>query len=430
MNEELSAQGKNKISSMDEEPSAQGKNKILSVNEELSAQQQSINPISNQQSRVQKRTRQQKRSSCYTPKWRSKIKIQPKWSIVEKSRLLEALKRYDSHNISSIVKLVGTKSEEEVQDKITSLRGVESKKCTRNRVTGPGSEKAPIEAWIDLVHEMIKHEPADYSQLIPKVLGLITRNEKFEDTGNPQFKWRNIYQFLTDITDDRLEAQKLSDIESLVVLDMMHSLGDTLLKSDTAEQRQILDFKYNLLNFKSDNPNKYEKEINIHRIAQALSNDFWDIEDAQQGSSLSQSSSSSAVPNDSTQQLSETSSETRNGTDMTPESTATSFQHIQTSSRLNVNIGASGTKPANFSPSSTLAGQKYSTKQISEKHNSGNSSSHESSSAEDGNTSFGVKLRHSEKFGKHFERPKYFSLNPLCVPTKRLALQPKTIDKQ
>lgn len=49
-------------------------------------------------------------------------------------------------------------------------------------------------------------------------------------------------------------------------------------------------------------------------------------------------------------------------------------------------------------------------------------------SVKDGGGS-GVELLHSRRFGKKFERPKYFTLNPLCMPTQTLAFRPKNVEQ-
>ncbi|CAL1542216.1 unnamed protein product, partial [Lymnaea stagnalis] len=156
-----------------------------------------------------------------------------KWTQQEKIRLLEGLKRYGEDS-DVLAQIVETRSIEEIEKKIRSITAAGMIKGTDERLEGSGVvTKAPLEAWLDLMQDLKFYEPQDYSVMIPEMLGLITRNEHFKDSNIPNLDWRKIYQFLTDVTDDKCTVTSLTDIESFVVLDLMHSLGDKLHASDT-----------------------------------------------------------------------------------------------------------------------------------------------------------------------------------------------------
>ncbi|CAG5131865.1 unnamed protein product [Candidula unifasciata] len=350
------------------------------------------------------------RKAQYISEVQNRFLVHQKWTLKEKSRLLEALKRYEPESISSIAKIVGTKSEEEVEEKIQCLRGVDNIRFANDRVDANGPDRAPIEAWIDLVQEMISFESADYSQFVPKILGLIARNEQFADSGYPELNWRHIYQFLADITEDRVDVLKLTDLEYLIVLDMMRNLGEELQKSDTFDQRQILDFKYNLLNLKPGIPSKAEKETVVHSISQALSNDFWEPEEME--SLLSHAAKSAAT---SSAQPSSDSS--------------TSAVRLGMTSASPARIDLQTTRASSSTQGTTLEASTSSSSsdQGSSGQQNNNSQGTTAAKAEDGNqANAGAGLVHAHGAGQRFLHPKYFTLNPLCVPTQLLAFQPKT----
>lgn len=210
-----------------------------------------------------------KKYRCSRP--RSRFSTSNKWSQQEKTRLLEGLKRF-GEECDVLAEIVETKSAEEIERKIRSIKATGRALGSAETLEGSGVvKKAPLEAWIDLIQDLKFYEHQDYSCLIPKILGLITRNEHFEDSGIPNLDWRQIYQFFTDITEDRCTVTSLTDIESFVVLDLMHKLGDMLRNSDTTEQRHALDLKYHLISLKKSK----------QKIAEAFGNNFSDPDDVQ-----------------------------------------------------------------------------------------------------------------------------------------------------
>ncbi|BFZ13685.1 hypothetical protein BsWGS_16724 [Bradybaena similaris] len=380
-------------------------------------------PEHNSRPRRKRQVRKQERL-CYSAPVQKRFRIHEKWTVTEKARLLEALKRYEPHNITSIAAVVGTKTEDEVDEKIQQLRTIDCYRHSTDRVDGRrGPEEVPIEAWIDLVQEMTTHESADYSQFVPGMLGLIARNEQFADSGYTQLKWKNIYQFLADITEDKVDIHQLSDLEYLIVLDLMRNLGTTLLKSDTSMQRQVLDHKYNLLNYKSHSKTKImDREIIAHNIAQALSNDFWEPEEM--ASLLSHGSKSNVASSSQPSSSSVTASMVRTGAASSSPTNA-NVQVTETGSGRSPPIQGTSMEASTSSTSTSHDN----TDQQNNTQGNGPEEVNVAETAASGQANSGVSLLYSSRIGKKFLHPKYFTLNPLCIPTQLLTFRPQTLNK-
>ncbi|XP_055866144.1 uncharacterized protein LOC106074989 [Biomphalaria glabrata] len=198
------------------------------------------------------------------------------WLYSEKTKLLEAIKRYGQDDYFRISQYIGTKSVQEVESKIDAL--TIEKDAKEERIKESETVYSPIEIWSDLLQDIMLLEK-DYSQTLSETLGLITRTEQFKDSKIPRLQWKNIYQYLTDLFADRVSVKTLTDIESLVVLDLMNSTRRTVEQLDITEQNKVLNIKFDLLKLKY-----YQKYLTLSKEivgpfeAQAFNNDFREVE--------------------------------------------------------------------------------------------------------------------------------------------------------
>ncbi|GFR59948.1 hypothetical protein ElyMa_005396700 [Elysia marginata] len=300
------------------------------------------------------------------------------WKFGERKLLLEGLRSYGPEKTKLIANLIGTKSEAEIQEKIFRLRGDAA--CDIQITGGVNNEvRAPIEKWINSMNELIC-EDTDCSWEIVKTLGYIAKHETFADNQAPDLSWQNIYTYLGALAENRtVGLPTLSDIESTILLELMTDLGTTLNKLNTTPQRQILEHKVQLIHPGVKFTNKEQKALCASLLAHALGNDFTGIEHLLVDSTTR--SSSSAQPS----------------TSKTTEETI--FEATRSLE------GGVSVLPSNFtysvSPSNLVP------------KNEVDLSEH-------------VVLRHGEGLDKAFIKPKLFTFNPLCIPTKLLKFQPKS----
>ncbi|XP_059164124.1 uncharacterized protein LOC131947053 [Physella acuta] len=140
-------------------------------------------------------------------------------------------------------------------------------------------KKNPLEIWLALMNEMVYFENKDLSTFLPEILGIITKNEQFEESQHKKLHWDNIYQYLTYLAKGDNPPKRLSNIEALVLLDIMQNLGDTFKELDTTEQRRVLNIKHELLSFHTVELPRTQREIGTFRVALALSNKFDNCEE-------------------------------------------------------------------------------------------------------------------------------------------------------
>ncbi|GFO27493.1 hypothetical protein PoB_005399800 [Plakobranchus ocellatus] len=320
------------------------------------------------------------------------------WTLLEKRCLLEGLKNYGPRNTKLIANLIGSKSEPEVQEKIFSLRG--SAACD---IQGSDSikqeDKAPIEKWIHSVTELVNCDDTDYSQMITKALGYIAKHEDFEDSQVADLSWKNIYMFLYELAENReFGLPKLSDIESMILLELMSDLGLVLKKSNTSCQRQILEHKIQMIDagLGIANADRPQRAQCTSLLARALANDFTGLDGLLVNSKQKSSDSSIHKPH----------KDNRSGIE------AESTSSWANSDKLFSNNDA-------CSSSSTPVESHIGT---------ASSSVHQMQTEAENNLvprhevdlSQHVVLRNAVGVKKTFIKPKFFTLNPLCIPTKLL----------
>jgi len=323
----------------------------------------------------------------------SVLDVTPKWNVQEKHKLLEGIKRHGADEYALIAAHVKSKTAEDVEAYIEHLRRNETRPQAKKR----RGKRSPIEAWTELITEMVFNEPYDYSKEVSKVFSLIARNEHLEPSGVPRLRWQKIYQFISDLLEDKAEIQELSDIESHIVYDMLDQLGDLIHSSDTDTQTRMLIRKYALLNSET---NDATEEGKIHRnrcLQKALTNDFdynstdpyvpLQTDHAQEEeSSIKASASSLSLKNDKIK--------------------ASASSLYLSEMPENSEASGSGEVSCKMSLSQT---------EVREQTNDTNTAADSRKSTYSNVTPYTFE----------FKKPPYFTLNPLCIPTNLLPFKPK-----
>ncbi|KAK3702804.1 hypothetical protein RRG08_042787 [Elysia crispata] len=304
------------------------------------------------------------------------------WNLVEKKCLLEGLKSYGPQKHKLIANLIGSKSEAEVQERIFSLRGAAA--CDTQSADGINTEvRAPIEKWIHTVSELVHCDEIDYSLEISKALGYIAKYEDFDDEQVHDLSWRNIYTYLSGLAEKgAVGLPTMSDIESLILIELMTDLGTTLNGLDTTPQQQILEHKIQLINagLGVQYINRAQRSQNAMFMAQALGNEFTGLENLLTDSfSDSSSSLNSSKSKTSEKNLFETSSSTDNDV---------------AASRSNTIYSVN---PSNFVHKNGVDLNEH------------------------------VGLRYTDELDITFIKPKLFTFNPLCIPTNLHNFQLKNV---
>lgn len=201
-----------------------------------------------------------------------------KWTVVEKTKLLEGIRRFSEDNIDILSNIIQTRTPDEVTEYMDYLKQHRPGKVFKNKNEDEAPEntdnKSPVEQWAELVAEMTYYEDKNFSDYIPKVFGLIARNESFAPSQIPRLNWRNIYKFISDLLHDKIDLQELTNVECHVVLDMIQQLGDTLHTSDKDVHSKLLTAKYELLNTKLTDNSEEDRNRRQAAVHKALSNDF------------------------------------------------------------------------------------------------------------------------------------------------------------
>jgi len=200
------------------------------------------------------------------------------WHIVEKTKLLTAIRRFGFENVEVLSDMVKTRSKDEVETFIKKINSDAPRPTKKKKKAGgrqradPIIKKSPIELWSELIHEITINEPYDFSQDVSKVFNMIAKFEEFQPSGLPRLNWKKMYQFLADLLEDKAELQELSDVESHILIDMMQGLGDVLHSSDTHLQHRLLTLKFSMLD--GDGTEKTSNPRRQDSINRAFNNDF------------------------------------------------------------------------------------------------------------------------------------------------------------
>ncbi|RUS87665.1 hypothetical protein EGW08_004588 [Elysia chlorotica] len=299
------------------------------------------------------------------------------WTIVEKKCLLEGLKSYGPQNLKLIANLIGSKSEAEVQEKIFSLRGAAA--CDIQSTNGANNEeRTSIEKWIFSLGELVRCDDIDCSLEISKALGYIAKYENFDDNQVSDLSWRNIYLYLSGLAENRtVGLPRMSDTESVILLELLTELGTSLNKMDTFPQQQILEHKIQMINAGAcvQFLNRAQRTQNTLLLSQALGNEFTGLE------------------NQLVDSISGTSTSSNPSISKTSESTC-SLDDVETASHSKA---AYSVNPSNLVYKNEVNLNEY------------------------------VGLKYSDELDKIFIKPKLFTFNPLCIPTKLLNFKLKNV---
>ncbi|XP_071094968.1 uncharacterized protein [Haliotis cracherodii] len=192
--------------------------------------------------------------------------VKAKWSTSEKKQLISALRAcHSEEELEKVYNMVPSRTRKEVAAEVLRLRHSVVQQ-------GPGLQ-TPIETWLDFAIEMVHYEEEDLSRSMARAMSIVSNYESFpppEDAMSPNYK--QLYKYLTAVLNGD-EPPKLSPLDSAVMLDLMHSLTDVLSTTDTRLQRQVMKWKFSMLNCKVDINNLQDSAARTRR---ALSNVFPD----------------------------------------------------------------------------------------------------------------------------------------------------------
>ncbi|XP_048236947.1 uncharacterized protein LOC124148323 isoform X2 [Haliotis rufescens] len=192
--------------------------------------------------------------------------VKAKWSTSEKKQLISALRAcHSEEELEKVYNMVPSRTRKEVAAEVLRLRHSVVQQ-------GPGLQ-TPIETWLDFAIEMVHYEEEDLSRSMARAMSIVSNYEGFpppEDAMSPNYK--QLYKYLTAVLNGD-EPPKLSPLDSAVMLDLMHSLTDVLSTTDTRLQRQVMKWKFSMLNCKVDINNLQDSAARTRR---ALSNVFPD----------------------------------------------------------------------------------------------------------------------------------------------------------
>ncbi|KAK3609607.1 hypothetical protein CHS0354_038607 [Potamilus streckersoni] len=191
------------------------------------------------------------------------------WHAKDKTKLLEALETFSPDDLKNIQKYLPHKSESEIKTFIQKIRYSAEMNDTYIQ--------APIESWLELAQDLVEAEEFDQSTLLPRVFSVIANFEPFplpnRSCGIPDY--HAIYRYISALLRG-LNPPELGDIESAVVLDLLHSLADTLKMCNTELQQKVVKWKYDLLRHTTvdfSNP-----LLRLESCKKAIENDFTDFD--------------------------------------------------------------------------------------------------------------------------------------------------------
>lgn len=214
-----------------------------------------------------------------------------KWSLKEKRRLQRALLKYSPQQVDNIAKIIVTKT-------VTEIRAYLDKMEERLKLYAENRPKEAIESWSTLATNLISCEMKDYSEVLSEVMAVAANMEErdtpsqSDDSDNiPDYD--SIYKYISMILAGE-DLPFLGKIECSIVLDLMHSLIDTIRTHDTSKQQEIMLQKYDLLTSKID---LNDTMVHVERCRKAINNDYSDFQTFDNGS---KNTSSKPVPSTST----------------------------------------------------------------------------------------------------------------------------------
>lgn len=178
-----------------------------------------------------------------------------KWTVVEKKAVLDAIQRYGSDDLRSIIPCVKSRSDAEVEK---FVRNVKTHALRQFKNTGQMTEapSAPIEEWLQLCEEMQSCE-VDYSTAISEVLAEAAKQAtEVSQKADDPVSWPKLYTYLEKLCSNSA-LPSVTPTEAAVLLDLFQALADKMM--DTSSQRTFLLSQYS--SFKSQMSKAHEKIV-------------------------------------------------------------------------------------------------------------------------------------------------------------------------
>ncbi|XP_056011576.1 uncharacterized protein LOC125682563 isoform X2 [Ostrea edulis] len=226
--------------------------------------------------------------------WLGKLKRRKYFfMLLNATNMQSVISDHSPSDLEALQSVVKTKTKKEIELYICKMKKGAVRKIRANR--GP---KAPIEYWLNLLSDLTSQEKKDYTVNLGKVVSIIANFEEFPPPGPITPDYKAIYRYISGMLSES-ELPDLGKLESAVVLDLLHGLVDFLRSHNTTTQREIMQWKYNLLAGKVDMSDPLSALIKARK---AIENDFSDFtsENPESSSeSSSQCTSQQRNPNDS-----------------------------------------------------------------------------------------------------------------------------------
>lgn len=174
------------------------------------------------------------------------------WNLRQRKKLLSLLREYPLDAYKSIAEQIPNKDEQQVKEFILRMKERAKMKNKQKRLSREVLNRAPLEEWLEIATELVEFETIDSSTNLAKVMMVIANFEDFqtvklEDYDGPDFK--SIYKYMSQILQPIRQEDfiKLGPLECAIMLDMIHSLMEVLSDHDLSVQRNIMKWKYQLM---------------------------------------------------------------------------------------------------------------------------------------------------------------------------------------
>lgn len=330
------------------------------------------------------------------------------FSQTEKRNLIAGLKKYMPDDLDELQKCVPRRTKAELEEYLERQKFY-IKLYHSNRA------KAPIEQWSMLAGDLMATENNDYTQNLARVLSIAANFEDHPTPDDTTPDYSAIYSCLSAILQGS-ELPELGPLECAVILDLLHSLVDTLRRHDTHDQRQIMIWKYMLLRGKVDTANL---DKDLQRCRKAIENDFSDFTGSYESNTQPSSACGSAeqAQNNSSTSAPKSAEQAQSYVENDPTNSTNGVMTKQNDQLKNVGLVPSPEKRPNDEKASssvdTSGTENTGTTEkcgVPKLHGKGRKSLNPDSE------------KVEEKIPK---KPKMFTLNPFCIPMDHLKLKLK-----
>ncbi|XP_045207914.2 uncharacterized protein LOC123559862 [Mercenaria mercenaria] len=199
------------------------------------------------------------------------------WTMQQKNKLFSLLAEYPLDAYKSIASKIRGKDEMQVKDYIEKTKMQIKNSQKGRRVKKEVVQRAPLEEWLETAGDMVEFENVDSSTNLAKVLTVISNFEDFQTVpldGYDGPDYKSIYKYLSQIlqADRHEDMVQLGPLECAIVLDMLHSLMEVLSMHDTTVQRNVMKWKYQLMDTRDQHGHSIPE-----LLKKASENDFTDF---------------------------------------------------------------------------------------------------------------------------------------------------------